>query len=154
MPQKISSGLLMYKIKDGKLMFFLAHPGGPFWGKKDEGVWTIPKGEVNEGEQLLDAAVREFTEETGIVPEGPFLPLEHVRQKSGKIVHAWAFQGDWNGLLVKTSFFSMEWPPRSGQIKKFPEVDRIDFFTSEIAKKKILESQRDFITRLESILNN
>src|SRR5271168_4872722 len=122
MPRQ-SAGLLMYRVRDGKLQVFLAHPGGPHFTHKDDGCWTIPKGEPEPDEDLLDAAKREFQEETGILPTGPFIRLTPVKQKGGKIVHAWAFKGDWDGEIVSNTF-SMEWPPKSGRKAEFPEIDR------------------------------
>src|SRR6202035_4009505 len=114
MPQ-ISSGLLMYRINHGKPEVLLVHPGGPFWRKKEQGAWSIPKGEVSEGEDLLDAARREFEEETGSKPAGRFIPLRPITQKSGKVVHAWAVQGDLDTATIKSNTFTMEWPPKSGK---------------------------------------
>ncbi|MDO8633854.1 MAG: NUDIX domain-containing protein, partial [archaeon] len=151
--KKTSAGLLMYRLKNGELEVFLAHPGGPFYVRKDEGFWTIPKGEVNENEELLAAAQREFEEETGIAPEGVFISLGSVRQKSGKIVHAWAFEGKKEPhALPKSNFFEMEWPPHSGKIEKFPEIDKAEFFGTQKAGEKILPAQAEFIERLEKQL--
>ena len=151
--KKTSAGLLMYRFKNGELKVFLAHPGGPFYTRKDDGFWTIPKGEVNENEELLAAAQREFEEETGIVPEGEFIGLGSVRQKSGKIVYAWAFEGKKKPhALPKSNLFEMEWPPHSGKTEKFPEIDKAEFFDTQIARKKILPAQSEFIERLEKHL--
>ncbi|MBI4044597.1 MAG: NUDIX domain-containing protein [Candidatus Diapherotrites archaeon] len=148
--KKTSAGLLMYRLKDGELEVFLAHPGGPFYVRKDEGFWTIPKGEVNENEELLAAAQREFEEETGVVPEVEFIPLGSVRQKSGKIVHAWAFEGKKEPhILPKSNFFEMEWPPHSGKTGRFPEIDKAEFFGAKKAREKIHPAQAEFIERLE-----
>lgn len=149
---KISSGLLMYKIKDGKLLFFLVHPGGPFWKNKDEGAWGIPKGEINDSEGESDAAKREFEEETGIKSKEPYIPLGKITQKSGKIVHAWAFQGDWTGLLMGNSFVNLEYPAHSGKMIKFPEVDKAGFFTLEKSKELINPAQYDLLLRLKEHL--
>ena len=131
----------------------LAHPGGPFYRNKDNGFWTIPKGEIAPDENGLDAAVREFTEETGITPGSEFISLGTVKQKSGKIVHAWAFSGDRDETEpIKSNTFEMEWPPRSGLKQVFPEVDRALFFTVPEALEKINEAQREFIRRLEIFL--
>jgi predicted NUDIX family NTP pyrophosphohydrolase len=153
MPQ-ISAGLLMYRIRDGKLQVFLAHPGGPFFTRKDEGAWTIPKGEVEAGEELLETAKREFQEETGIAPTGPFMPLKPVKQKGGKIVHAWAFEGDCEGKVVVSNTFTMEWPPRSGRQAEFPEIDRAEFFDVPMAKRKIKTAQGAIIEELERVVAN
>lgn len=146
---KTSAGLLMYRIKDGQPEIFLVHPGGPFFKNKDDGWWSIPKGLPEEGEELLSAAKREFQEETGIKPQGHFIPLGQVKQKGGKIVHAWAFQGEWEeaqGILCNT--FEMDWPPRSGKKQAFPEIDRAVWLKTEDALHKINQAQKDFITSL------
>lgn len=145
---KTSSGLLMYRLKHDMLEFFIVHPGGPFFVRKDEGVWTIPKGEVDPGEPFLQAAQREFKEETGLISKGPYLELGSAQMRSGKIVHAWAFEGDWNGLLENIFTFPLEWPPRSGKFKQFPEVDRAGFFSMEKAKAKLQPAQHIFLERL------
>src|ERR1700733_3844860 len=121
MPKK-SAGLLLYRKVRSSMEVFLVHPGGPFWAKKDDGAWSIPKGEFEEGEEPLDAAKREFREETGVVAKGEFRPLEPVRQSSGKIVYAWAVQFDLNSASVKSNVFSMEWPRGSGGLQEFPEI--------------------------------
>lgn len=146
---KISAGLLMYSIAAGELRVFLAHPGGPYFTKKDDGHWGIPKGEIEPGENLLDAAIREFEEETGIIPAGPFAGLGSVQLKSGKQVHAWGFTGDWSAehILVSNTF-TLEWPPKSGQMQEFPEIDRVGFFAVEPARQKIVPAQIPFIERL------
>jgi len=130
----------------------LAHPGGPFWAKKDAGVWTIPKGLVDPGEEVLAAATREFTEETGFTAEGPFAPLRAVKQKSGKTVHAFACAGDFDpGKLVSNSF-EIEWPPRSGKRRSFPEIDRLAWLALAAAREKILTYQLPFLDELEATL--
>jgi len=131
----------MYRVKDGNLEVLLVHPGGPFWQKKDDGAWTIVKGEVEPGESATVTAIREFEEETGIKPAGPFLELTPVRQKGGKIVQAWAFVGDCDPQEVHSNTFSMEWPPGSGRKQDFPEIDRAAFFSIEEAKRKINPAQ-------------
>lgn len=138
---KISAGLLMYRNRGGALEFLLVHPGGPFWKNKDAGAWTIPKGEVGEGEESLVAAIREFEEELGFKPSGPFRELTPIKQKGGKIVQAWAFEGDCEPGQIKSNTFKMEWPPRSGKEAEFPEVDRAEFFNFENAKEKINPAQ-------------
>jgi predicted NUDIX family NTP pyrophosphohydrolase len=129
----------------------LAHPGGPFWRKKDLGAWTLPKGEIDEGEDPLDAAKREFTEETGFVPEGTFVALAPVRQPSGKTVFAWAVEGDCDTGGIRSNSFSMEWPPRSGQLADFPEIDRAEWFPIAEARHKILKGQAAFLDQLEAL---
>lgn len=133
---------------------FLAHPGGPFWQLKDEGHWTIPKGEVEEGEEYLDTARREFREEIGVkVTSDTFLPLGWIRQKGGKIVHAWGFEGDWeDGRPVRSVTFKMEWPPDSGRMRRFPEVDRAAFFALDEARIRIKPTQIPLIDRLDALL--
>ena len=143
---------MMYNGSGADLQVLLAHPGGPFWAKKDLGSWTIPKGVVQEGEDLLVAARREFTEETGIAPTEPFLPLGEVRMKSGKRVHAWAFAGECDPLAITSNTFQLEWPPRSGKMQSFQEIDRCAFFPVAEAREKILSYQVDFITRLAALL--
>ncbi|MGQ9662664.1 MAG: NUDIX domain-containing protein [Kiritimatiellia bacterium] len=148
-----SAGLLMYRFRGEILEVFLVHPGGPLYAKKDIGVWSIPKGLVEAGEDLQQTAVREFVEETGIRPQGTLLPLGSVVQRSGKLVHAWAFEGEWEQSQgIRSNLFEMEWPPRSGKRVSFPEVDRAAFFPASEAKEKILPAQRIFIDRLEEIL--
>ena len=150
---RISAGLLMYRLRAGRLEVFLAHPGGPLFQRKDEGYWSIPKGEVEAGEDLLAAAKREFAEEVGLEPHGEFLALEVVRQKGGKWVHAWAFAGDWEASRsLQSNLFEMEWPPGSGQHRAFPEIDRVGFFTLEEARRKLKESQHPFLDRLQASL--
>lgn len=155
MTRKISAGLLMYRKKNNQLEFFLVHPGGPYFKNKDDGAWTIPKGEVENTELLLDTALREFREETGIDPAGEFISLESVKQKGGKTVYAWAFKGDWDETTpIKSNYFEIEWPPRSGKKQKFPEIDKALFFPVNIAKQKINPAQIDFIVKLERILKS
>jgi predicted NUDIX family NTP pyrophosphohydrolase len=151
---KQSAGLMMYRIREGALQVFLVHPGGPFFACKDEGVWSIPKGEIEDGDSPFQVALREFEEETGqqvencaVSPE--FLPLGPVIQKNGKTVHGWAFQGDWpRGASFKSNLFEMEWPPRSGKFQKFPEVDQGEFFSLSEARTKLNQAQTAFIERL------
>jgi predicted NUDIX family NTP pyrophosphohydrolase len=149
---RISAGLLMYRSQDGAVEVLLAHPGGPFFRNKDEGVWSIPKGEPEPGEELLATAQREFEEETGLKPAGPFLPLQPIRQPGGKIVHAWAFPGDCDPTAVTCNSFTMEWPPHSGQQREFPENDRAEFFDFETAKRKIKAGQDGLIEQLGLLL--
>jgi len=138
---KISAGLLLYRVRNGALEFLLVHPGGPFWKNKDDGAWTIPKGEIAEGEEPLSAAIREFEEELGFKPTGPFTELTSIKQKGGKVVQAWAFEGDCDPSQIKSNTFSIEWPPRSGKQAEFPEIDRAEFFNLEDAKIKINPAQ-------------
>lgn len=145
--EKTSAGLLMFRRRS-ELEVFLVHPGGPFYVNKDEGHWSIPKGELNPQETPMDAALREFNEETGLTPHGEYIPLGSTILNSGKTIHAWAFEGDWDGMLTKISTFTLEWPPKSGKIKHFPEVDKAGFFTISEAKKKIHPSQSVFLERL------
>ena len=149
---KVSAGLILYRLTKGRLQVFLVHPGGPYWAKKDSGAWSIPKGELDEGEDALAAAQREFEEETGIKPCGELMPLESIKQKSGKIVHAWAFAGDCDPHAIVSNSFSMEWPPRSGKQREFPEVDRAEFFDVEEAKRRINPAQIALISELQTKL--
>jgi predicted NUDIX family NTP pyrophosphohydrolase len=151
MPRK-SAGILLYKIENKILKIFLVHPGGPFWAKKDDGAWSIPKGEFDDGEDPLDAAKREFEEETGIKISGAFLELKPIRQKSGKIVYAWAVEGDVDVSKIESNEFEMEWPPRSGKMKSFPEIDKTAWFDLNEAGKKIIEAQLSLIRELETIV--
>jgi len=148
-----SAGLLMYRVRGGALEVFLVHPGGPLWARKDLGAWSIPKGEYSEGEDPLSAARREFEEETGLKPEGDLLPLPDVRQSNNKTVKAWAFAGDCDAAAARSNLFSMEWPPGSGKIEKFPEVDRAEWFTVDAAKSKILKAQIRLIEELVAKLD-
>ncbi len=153
---KTSAGILIYKFVHSKLHVFIVHPGGPFWKDKDEGAWSIPKGEINNEEQLLETAKRELEEETGINPpkeESRYISLGNITQKSGKIVHAWAFEGDWSGLLMCKSYVKLENPPKSGRFITFPEIDKAGFFECEKAKKKLNSAQAELIKRLEEHLS-
>ncbi len=150
---RLSAGLLMYRIKDGALQVLLAHPGGPFFQKRDDGAWSIPKGEPDANEDLLVTAQREFEEEAGVKPTGPFLPLKPIQQKGGKIVHAWAFEGDCDPKAIKSNTFTMEWPPKTGRQMEFPEIDRAEFFDLATAKKKIKVGQEALIDELVVIVN-
>lgn len=150
---KKSAGLVLYRERSAGQEVLLVHPGGPFWAKKDEGAWSIPKGEFVEGEDPLAAARREFEEETGVSPPpGEALALEPVRQPSGKIVHAWAMRGDFDPRLLVSNTFSIEWPPRSGREAEFPEVDRADWFGWEIALTKIQKGQRPILEELRKAI--
>jgi predicted NUDIX family NTP pyrophosphohydrolase len=149
---KRSAGLLLYRVREGVLEVFLVHPGGPFWAKKDLGAWSIPKGEIDEGEDPLEAARREFEEETGFRPEGMFRELTPVRQRSGKIVHAWAVEGDCDATAIRSNTITIEWPPRSGRQLEIPEVDRAGWFSIPEAREKILDGQRALMAQVELIL--
>jgi predicted NUDIX family NTP pyrophosphohydrolase len=151
-PTNVSAGLLLYRRFAAGLEVFLAHPGGPFWKNRDAGVWTIAKGLVESGEDPLDAARREFNEETGIEPVGPFLPLGTVRQKAGKLIHAWAWQGDADPKLIRSNQLRIEQPRGSGRWLTFPEIDRCDWFTAEVAREKINPAQAELIHRLQAQL--
>lgn len=139
----------MYRTRDGAIEVLLAHPGGPFWARKDAGVWSIPKGEIKENEDLFLAAKREFEEEVGIAPVGTYIPLGSIKQKGGKVVHAWAFEGNCEPANITSGTFQMEWPPRSGEQKEFPEIDRAEFFSIEQAREKINAAQAEFLDRLK-----
>ena len=145
-----SAGLLCYRRSAGRLEVLLVHPGGPFWAGKDDGAWTIPKGEVLDGEGPLEAACREFREETGHAPGGTFIALDPVRQAGGKLVLAWAFEGDLEPSSIRSNSFSMEWPPRSGRHRAFPEIDRAAWFTVSRARAKILSGQGALLDQLEA----
>jgi predicted NUDIX family NTP pyrophosphohydrolase len=149
---RVSAGLLMYRIQDGKLQVLLAHPGGPFFKNKDVGAWTIPKGEVESDEDLLEAAKREFKEETGVTPTGPFTALTAIQQKGGKIVHAWAFKGDCDPGAIVSNTFRIEWPPRSGRRMDFPEIDRAEFYDVAVASRKIKAAQAALIDELQGVV--
>jgi predicted NUDIX family NTP pyrophosphohydrolase len=148
----ISAGLMMFRVQNGQLQSLLVHPGGPFWKNKDLGAWTIPKGHLNNGEQPLEAAIREFQEETGLESSRPYLPLGQVKQRSGKIVHAWAFQGDCDPTTINSNTFELEWPPKSGLLRHFPEIDRAQFFSMDDARLKILPAQLHFLETLEGLV--
>jgi predicted NUDIX family NTP pyrophosphohydrolase len=151
-----SAGLLMYRMTDGKtLEVFLIHPGGPFFKNKDMGAWSIPKGEPDDNDgKLLKTAIREFEEETGIKPEAKeYIPLGTITQRGGKVVHAWAFEGNTaEGYSLKSNTFKTEWPPNTGKWMLFPEVDKCGFFKPDEAKKKIKDRQVELIERLEEYL--
>jgi len=149
MPKK-SAGLLLYRQNENSgLEVLLVHPGGPFWRNKDEGAWTIPKGEFDNGEDPLEAAKREFKEETGSTPsDGKYIPLTPIKQKNGKIVHAWAVEGDFDPARLNSNEFETEWPPKSGRTQKFPEVDRAEWFAPDVAKRKMLSGQGALVDEL------
>jgi predicted NUDIX family NTP pyrophosphohydrolase len=148
-----SAGILLYRRVHPKIEVLLVHPGGPYWRKKDEGAWSIPKGEIVEGENAEIAACREFLEETGIAVTGPLEPLGDIRQRGGKRVTAFAVEGDFNVDAIKSNTFEMEWPPKSGRMQSFPEIDRAAWFDLPAAHVKMLESQRSFLDRLVELVN-
>ncbi len=150
----VSAGLLLFRRRNNKLEVFLAHPGGPFWAKRSSGAWTIPKGLINEGESTLVAACREFKEETGIIPTGSFLALGSIKQKAGKTVHAWAWEGDADPNQTTSNLMTMEWPKGSGIWLTFPEVDKCAWFDSEEAKIYINPAQIELIERLKTLLQH
>ncbi len=148
-----SAGLLLHRTRSGSLEVFLVHPGGPYWAKKDHGAWSVPKGEFGPGEDPLDAARREFQEETGFPPPaGPFMPLGAIVQPSGKVVEVWSARGDCDADAVRSQTVTLEWPPRSGRRREFPEVDRAAWFGLEEARRRILSGQRGFLAALERSL--
>jgi predicted NUDIX family NTP pyrophosphohydrolase len=144
-----SAGLLLFRRTPAGIEVFLAHPGGPFWQQRDAGAWTIPKGNINPGEAPLEAARREFEEETGISPHGPFRELGSVKQKGGKVVHAWACEGNADPDTVTSNSTTMEWPRGSGRVLTFPEVDRCAWFDLQVARDRINPAQRELLDRLE-----
>ena len=150
--QTVSAGLLLFRRTGTAPELLLAHPGGPFWARRDDGEWTIPKGVPAAGEALLDAAVREFTEETGASPVGPYRPLGSVTQKAGKTVHAWAAEGDLDPSVVVSNTTTTEWPPRSGRWITYPEVDRCAWFDPVAARRKLNPAQAEFVDRLLATL--
>lgn len=152
LPPKRSAGLLLFRRRHFGVEVLLAHPGGPYWINQDDGAWTIPKGEVEDGEDPEDAAKREFEEETGFPITGALLPLLAIRQRGGKIVHAWAVEQDVNPDELKSNTFTIEFPPRSGLQRTFPEIDRASWFTLAQARVKILPSQADLLNQLERLL--
>jgi predicted NUDIX family NTP pyrophosphohydrolase len=152
MPRKKSAGVLLYRRRGALLEVFLVHPGGPFWAKKDDGSWSIPKGEYEAGDDALEAAKREFREETGFTADGEFVPLTPLEQASGKLVSAWAVEGDADPSKLRSNTFRLEWPPRSGARQEFPEVDRGGWFDLETARRKLLPGQLPLLTELTSIL--
>jgi len=151
---RVSAGLLMFRRKGDTVEVLLVHPGGPFFARKDEGAWTIPKGEAAPDEDLLSRAQIEFEEELGIRPHGNWIELGSIKQKGGKTVYAWAFEGDLPASFeVKSNTFEIEWPPRSGRLKQFPEIDRAEFFAEDVARRKINPAQTILLDRLADVLN-
>lgn len=154
MASKRSAGILLYRRRSSGLEVLLAHPGGPFWSKRDAGAWTLPKGEVEPGEEELDCARRELREETGLVTDGPFLDLGDVRQKGGKTVRGWAAEGDADPAALTSVTFTMEWPPRSGRSIEVPEVDRWGWFVLDEAARRMNPAQVAFLERLRAALED
>jgi predicted NUDIX family NTP pyrophosphohydrolase len=152
MAKKRSAGILLYRIRQSGLEVFLVHPGGPFWAKKDDGAWSIPKGEFEEGEDPLSVAKREFQEETEFSVDGNFIALNPLQPPGGKRIYAWGVKGDCAAESIKSNLFSVEWPPRSGKRGEFPEVDRAGWFTLEAARKKILPGQVGFLEELATAI--
>ena len=154
MTAKRSAGILLYRRRAGQLEVLLVHPGGPFWGKKDAGAWFVPKGELEGEEQPLAAARREFQEELGAeAPDGEALALGTVKNKSGKLIYAWALEGDFEVGALKSNTFSLEWPPRSGKMREFPEVDRASFFSLAEATLKLSPAELPFLERLRALVD-
>ena len=150
MPAKASAGVLLFRRREAVIEVCLVHPGGPFWARRDVGAWTIPKGEIEPGEDPLAAARREFAEETGSPVEGPFTSLGSVRMRSGKVVHAWAAEGDLDVTTMRSNVFTLEWPPRSGRQQQFPEADRAAWFAIDEARRRILAAQAPFLDALRA----
>ncbi len=147
-----SAGILLFRLKNGKLEVMLVHPGGPFWARKDEAAWSIPKGLFDENEKALDAARREFNEETGLEVDGSFIELGEVKQPGGKIVHAWALEKDLDITKIESNSFAIEWPKNSGTVREYPEVDRAGWFGLDQARKKILKGQIPLLDRLAAVV--
>jgi predicted NUDIX family NTP pyrophosphohydrolase len=147
-----SAGLLLFRQRDTNVQVLLGHPGGPFWSRKDQGAWTIPKGLIGSGESPLSAAQREFAEETGYRPGGEAIPLGSAKQPGGKVVHVWAIEEDWDPVDLQSNTFEMEWPPRSGRRHSFPEIDRASWFSIAEARLKILKGQAVFLDHLSETL--
>jgi len=153
MPGPVSAGLLVYRVRDGQLEVCLVHPGGPFWARKDAGAWSIPKGEIEAGEEALAAARRECLEETGQVVDGEFVPLTPVRLRSGKTVHAFAVSGEIDVTAIRSATFSMEWPPHSGRVKAFPEVDRAAWFSVEDARGRLNPAMCPWLDEVQALID-
>ena len=151
---KQAAGILLYRRGRTGLEVLLAHPGGPLWARKDSAAWTMPKGQFTDGELPLDAAKREFEEEMGSAPSGEFKPLGTIKQPSGKVIHAWAAESDFDASTVRSNLFSIEWPPKSGRMGEFPEVDRAGWFSIEEARHKIIKGQQPFLDRLLTLLSS
>jgi predicted NUDIX family NTP pyrophosphohydrolase len=151
---KKSAGLLLFRVVASHLEVLLVHPGGPLWAKKDDGSWSIPKGEIAETEDPFEAAKREFKEELGSLVTGEAILLKPLRQPSGKIIYAWGVRGDFDPATMKSNTFTMEWPPKSGQKREFPEIDKAGWFPIEVAMRKIVKGQSDFIDQLKEKLKD
>jgi predicted NUDIX family NTP pyrophosphohydrolase len=150
---RVSAGIVLYRQGGNRLEVLLAHPGGPFFERRDNGHWSIPKGEPDANEPLMDAARREFTEETGLaLPEGAWLDLGSIKQKGGKVVHAWGVEGDLDPAAAQSETFEQEWPPKSGRMQRFPEIDRVAWFSPDEARRRIKEAQVPLLDRLEAAL--
>lgn len=149
---RTSAGILLFRKTSARVEYFLVHPGGPFWKNKDNGAWSIPKGEFEEGEEPLKAAQREFEEETGVALKGDFIELKPVKQKSGKIVYAWACEGDIDNTIIQSNTIKIEWPPRSGRQIEIPEVDKANWFSFETAKEKMIPGQVPLLQELKALL--
>jgi predicted NUDIX family NTP pyrophosphohydrolase len=152
MTYKLSAGLLMFRRKNS-LEVLLVHPGGPFWARKDDGVWSIPKGEYEPGDDPLEAAQREFEEETGFRPNGRYIALTPLEQQSGKVVSAWAIEGDCDASAILSNTFKMEWPPKSGRFPEFPEVDRAEWFDVNTARSKMISGQVGFLEEIRRLVS-
>ncbi|GAA4028581.1 NUDIX domain-containing protein [Sphingomonas rosea] len=153
MPQPRSAGVLLYRRRGQRIEVLLGHPGGPYWARKDEGAWMVPKGAIESGEAALDAAIREFGEEVGPVPPGNPVPLHTVRQNGGKLVEVFALEGDFDPSALVSNDFELEWPPKSGQMKRFPELDRIEWMELAEAHRRILKSQQPLLDALGEMLS-
>ena len=149
---KNSAGILLYRFNANNLEVLLVHPGGPYWAKKEVGTWSIPKGEIEHHEDFLEAAIRETQEETGIKAQGSFIPLTSLKQKSGKIIHIWALQKNVETSKIRSNTFEMEWPPKSGHKKVFPEIDKANWFSIVNAQIKIVPGQLPFLIELEKLV--
>lgn len=152
MPKSESAGILLWRVGAVGVEVLLVHPGGPFWSRKDLGAWSIPKGEIPAGDDALATAKRELAEETGAVASGELAPLGSVKQKSGKVVHAWAMRGDFDPSALRSNNFEMEWPPRSGRMQSFPEVDRAEWLDLDTARGKINPAQAAFLDRIAALV--
>ena len=151
---KLSAGIVLYRLQSGEVEVFLVHPGGPFWARKDEGAWSIPKGEYEAGEDPLTVAKREFREETGFDIEGTFHPLTALKQPGGKVISAWAVEGDVDAAALTSNTFTLEWPPESGKTREFPEVDRGAWLDLSAARAKLQQGQRGFLEELTQLLQD
>lgn len=152
MPQQRSAGILLYRRAHGRVEVLLGHPGGPYWKRKDEGAWMVPKGALEPGEEPLDAALREFEEEVGAAPAGKPVPLRTVRQNGGKLVEVFALEGDFDPADLASNDFELEWPPKSGRMKRFPELDAVEWMTLADARRRILASQAPLIDAIDALL--